>query len=408
MAVLRPAFQVTITNVDKDDNDVGTYDVKAISQITVNQSSQKPCDSAEVYVPTSKKPMIKDKEGKEAELITPKDKLVIKFGYIGEKAELVTVFSGYVSWVSPEMPLVIKAEDAFRKAKHNYVNKTYGTDSNPMWYSDIAVDVLSKADLKAYIPTPQDEEEGDCRTSSLELKEQTVAQAMARLSQDTEWIHFCLPGTDEVYFGPPFPCRKNKKYLPKDAGAESSRLLYRIGSGREKSNVEEGSMPSASWGNIISASDLKYQSQKPYRRVTCNLVDTKYSSKSVKGTAEVPEEDKECEEQEVSFTAHYDFKKSKAENEAEAMRRAEERLAMLNSTQYTGSFTTFGNPGLRHSQIFKLESAEHPGKINGYYEAKSVSFNYSPTGGFRMTVEVRKPPDESREGVMSAYVKEIK
>lgn len=152
-------------------------------------------------------------------------------------------------------------------------------------------------------------------------------------------------------------------------------------------------MSAASWGNIISASDLKYQSQKPYRRVICNLVDTKYSSKSVEGTAEVPK-DEECEEQEVSFTAHYDFKSSKAENEAEAKRRAEERLAMLNSTQYTGSFTTFGNPGLRHSHIFKLESAEHPGEINHYYEAKSVSFNYSPSGGFRMTVEVRKPPDE--------------
>ncbi len=391
MAVLRPAFQVTITNVDKDGKDVGTYNVKAISQITVNQSSQKPCDSAEVHVPTSKKPMIKDKEGKEAELITPKDKLVIKFGYIGEKADLVTVFSGYVSWVSPEMPLVIKAEDAFRDAKHNYVNKTYGTDSNPMWYSDIARDVLSHAGLDAYIPTP--EKEGDWQTSSLELKEQTVAQAMARLSQDTEWIHFCLPGTNEVYFGPPFPYRKNKKYLPRGAGAESSRLLYRIGSGREKSNFEEGSTSSASWGNIISASGLKYQSRKPYRRVICNLVDTKYSSKSVEGTAEVPEGE-ECEEQEVSFTAHYDFKKSKAENEAEAGRRAEKRLAMLNSTQYTGSFTTFGNPGLRHSQIFKLESAEHPGKIDHYYEAKEVSFNYSPTGGFRMTVQVSRPPDE--------------
>lgn len=391
MAVLRPAFQVTITNVDKDGKDVGTYDVKAISQITVNQSSEKPCDSAEVHIPTSKKPMIKDKEGKEVELITPKDKLVIKFGYIGEKAELVTVFSGYVSWVSPELPLVIKAEDAFCKAKHNYVNKTYGTDSNPVWYSDIAKDVLSHAGLDAYIPTP--EKEGDCRTSSLGLNTQTVAQAMARLSQDTEWIHFCLPGTDKVYFGPPFPYQKNRKYLPEGAGAESSRLLYRIGSGREKSNIEEGIMSSASWGNIISASGLKYQSQKPYRRVTCNLVDTKCSSKSVEGTAEVPE-DEECEEQEVSFTAHYDFKSSKAENEAEAKRRAEERLAMLNSTQYTGSFTTFGNPGLHHSHIFKLESAEHPEKINHYYEAKSVSFNYSPSGGFRMTVEVRKPPDE--------------
>jgi hypothetical protein len=104
--------------------------------------------------------------------------------------------------------------------------------------------------------------------------------------------------------------------------------------------------------------------------------------------------DEECGEQDLSFTAHYEFQKSKSKNEDEAMRRAQERLNQLNSAQYTGSFTTFGNPKLKHSHLFRLESAERP-EINSLYEAKAVTFNYSPTGGFRMTVDIRKPPDRA-------------
>ncbi|GEM_PF-2044278 len=391
MALLKPVFEVQITNINAKGESVGLYKVKAVSQITVNLSAEKPCDTAEIRIPTSKKPMIKQKDDngnvKEMELISPKDKIEIKFGYLGEKADLVTVFSGYVSWVSPEAPLVIKAEDGFRAAKHNWISGEFGSDTKPVWYSDIAKEILSEADLNAYIPTPRTM--GDWQSTGLQLNKQTIAQAMAKLSQDTEWIHFYLPETNEVYFGPRFPYQRG--YLPRGVG-KAQRLLYRIGSGRQKSIALEGSQALSAWGNVISASGLKFQSQKPYRRVICNLVDVRFSSKSVEGTAELPASE-ECGEQEISFTAHYHFKESKAANEAEARRRAKEKLAYLNSSQYSGSFTTFGNPMLRHSQIFKLESAEHPGKIDGYYEAKSISFNYSPSGGFRMTVDVAKPPD---------------
>lgn len=388
MAVLLPTFQVSI----KSTEDNKTYMVKAISQINVNLSAEKPCDSAEVHIPTIKKSMIKDKDGNDLSVnINPGDEIEIGFGYIGETTDLVTVFSGLVSWVSPDIPLVIKAEDNFRKAKHNYVNKEFGTDAKPIWYSEIAEKVLGKAGLEAYIPLAKLDGQGDWKTTGLDLKKQTVAQAMEKLSQDTEWVHFLIPGTKEVYFGPPFPYKRG--FLPR-GGAKPSVLRYRIGSGRlHESRQDTASKQSYPWGNIISASGLEYQSRKPYRRVVCNLVDTRFTSKSVEKEALLPEEE-ECEEQDISFTAHYEFQSSKAANEAEALRRAQERLDQLNAAQYTGSFATFGNPKLKHSHIFRLESAEKP-KINDLYDAKAVTFNYSPSGGFRMTVEVRKPPENS-------------
>lgn len=359
--------------------------VRAVSQITVNLSAEKPADSAEVHVPATKK--IEDleflKPGKEG------SKIEIGFGYIGENAEMATVFVGVIDWISPDLPLVIKAEDAFTHAKHTQIKETFCKGGEKLYYSEIAEKVLAEAGLTAYIPPEVNPGPGKKQLSA-EFKKQTVAQAMAKLSEETQWVHFCIPGTDIIYFGPDWPYHRG--YLPIDgAGGDSKVLLYRIGSGRERSNYDAGSQFSPSWGNIISSSSLQYRRKKPYRKVVCNLVDREQRSKSVSGEAKLPEEEI-CEEQEMSFTEHYSFDSGTSEAKQEAKRRAEKKLAELNAAQYEGSFTTFGNPKLSHSHRFWLESAEHPSR-NDYYDAKAVTFNYSPQGGFRTTVEVRKPPE---------------
>ncbi|TKJ41312.1 hypothetical protein CEE36_08330 [candidate division TA06 bacterium B3_TA06] len=385
MAVLLPTFEVKIIS----SSDEVRY-VQAISQITVNLSSEKPCDSAEVHVPATKK--IEDleflKPGKEGSQIE------IGFGYIGENAEKATVFVGVIDWISPDLPLVIKAEDAFTKAKRKYFTETYCKGGKRLYYSEIAQDVLSRAGLTDYC-MPAAETDLDARPRSMEFKNQTVAQAMAKLSEEIQWVHFCIPGTERVYFGPDWPYLR--RYLPISGPPISKVLLYRIGSGRERSNYEAGSKFSPSWGNIISAGSLKYRTDKPYSKAICNLVDREQQNKSVKG--EYPETEKEYktekvkEGQEFSFTRIYSFDQGKKEAEDRAKELAKRKFHELNAAQYEGSFTTFGNPKLSHSHRFWLESAEHPSR-NGYYEAKAVTFNYSPQGGFRTTVEVRKPPDE--------------
>jgi hypothetical protein len=246
----------------------------------------------------------------------------------------------------------------------------------------------------------------DWKPHSLELKKQTVAQAMAKLSEETQWVHFCIPGTRMVYFGPDWP--HLQKYLPSgESSATPDILAFRIGSGREGTkpmqNLDEdqpepqtpqNKFP-GTWGNIISASSLTYRTQKPYSKIICNLVDREQRNTSVKG--EYPEEEEEfvgaAEGQQHSFTEPYSFDDGKTEAENQAKARAKKKFHELNAAQYEGSFTTFGNPLLSHSQLIWLESVEHP-SYSGYYDAKAVTFNYSPSGGFRMTVEVRKPPED--------------
>jgi hypothetical protein len=385
MAVLLPTFEVKVTL----SSDEVRY-VQAVSQITVNLSAEKPADSAEVHAPATKK--IED-----FKLFEPFNgsgaTIEISFGYLGEKAEKTTIFAGIITWISPDLPLVIKAEDTFTKAKRKYFTETYCKGGKRLYYSEIAQDVLSRAGLSAHMPAAKTDL--DARPRSVEFKKQTVAQAMAKLSEEIQWVHFCIPGEEKVYFGPDWPYLRH--YLPLSGPPGSKALCYRIGSGRERSNYEAGSQFSPSWGNVISAGSLKYRTDKPYSKAVCNLVDREQQNKSVKG--EYPETEKEYktervkEGQEFSFTRVYSFDQGKEEAEDRAKELAKRKFHELNAAQYEGSFTTFGNPKLTHSDPIWLESAEHPGR-NGYYEAKAVTFNYSPQGGFRMTVEVRKPPDE--------------
>jgi len=378
MAVLLPRFEIKITQ----EGEKVRY-VRAVSQITVNLSAEKPADSAEVHVPGAKKTQL--------ELFKKGNDIEIAFGYEGEKSEMRTVFVGVISWVSPNLPLIIKAEDAFEAAKHKYFTETYCKAGECLYYSEIARDILAKAGLSAYIP--MEEKDNDYKPLTLEFKKQTVAQAMAKLSEEIQWVHFCIPGKKVVYFGPDWPYHRN--LLPQEGESSPKVLLYRIGSGRERSNYDAGRQYSPSWGNVISAGSLKYRTRKPFAKVICNLVDREQRNTSAKGEypakAEGYEED--TEGQEKSFTLSYSFDQGKEQAEEYAKGLAKKKYHELNAAQYEGSFTSFGNPLLSHSHRIWLESAEHP-KRNDYYDCKSVTFNYSPSGGFRMTVEVRKPPDE--------------
>lgn len=393
MGVLLPTFEIRVTRPSGE-----VHLVKAITQISVNLSSEKPCDTAEVHIPTTKKAHL--------DLFKPegdvKPEIEISLGYIGQKPELTKIFAGDIVWVSPNLPLVVKAEDVFGRARHRFVNETYCKGGKREYYSHVAKDLLDKAGIKS-VHIPMEKKDTDWEPHSLEIAKQTVAQAMAKLSEETQWVHFCIPGTRKIYFGPDWPHLQG--HLPdSDSPATPDVLAYRIGSGREGTkpadNQDETPASPASppnkfpgtWGNIISASGLKYRTEKPYSKVICNLVDREQRNTSVSGSypAEENEYEGSAEGQEHSFTEPFSYKnKDKAKLHAQA--RAEKKFNELNSAQYEGSFTTFGNPLLSHSQTIWLESVEHPA-YSGYYDARSVSFNYSPTGGFRMTVEVRKPP----------------
>jgi len=373
MPVLFPTFEVKITS-----RKAGTRYVQEVSRIRVELMADRPSDTAQVIVPSRDESCL--------DLFKEGDAVEISLGYEGDNAPAPTkVFSGELCSLSRRLPLVLTASDAFVSAKRTRFTQTYGTDSEPMHYSEIARDVLAKAGLSAFVPEEHDPGPG-CRQHSVEFHDRTVAEAMEMLSERTQWVHFCIPGTRQVYFGPAWPYEKG--LLPAGSAKPPDIYVYAVGDGR--------SYDEAAQGNVISSTGLEYRRCKPYSRVTCELYDARRRFLAVSKTAEA-EGDVGPKTAALRLPYSYpdsDEASAKADAEEYALRCARDRLDELNSTELGGFFTTYGNPNLSHSHPIRLvwlgetKLAVH----DGYYNAKRVIFTYSPQQGFHMKVYVSKPP----------------
>jgi hypothetical protein len=372
MPAIFPDFEIKITSSSGEER----Y-VTALASLKVELCPDVPSDKAVFSIPS--------KDDKDLELFKEEDKVEISLGY--KKGDnipgLAKVFTGEITSLSRELPLVITAHDPFHRAKKEHVTRTYGTDSSPLYYTDIARDLLSKAGLSAVIPSEEDNGPGE-KQHSVEFHNKTVAEAMAMLCERTQWTHFFIPGTaDQVYFGPRWPYHRN--YLEPGSG---DTYVFIVG--------REGSTSVQDRGNIISSDDLEYMREKPYKEVVCQLYDTKQRFLSVSKKAEAEGETGPAS---AKIKLPYSFEGSdetsaKASAEEYAMRCAGEHLEMLNSQEIKGFFMAFGNPNLSHSHEIGIvwRGDKELSRHNGYYDAKRVIFTYSPRDGFHMQVHVSKPP----------------
>ncbi len=371
MSALYPYFEVKITPAGGE----ALY-VITLSSLAVELASDVPSDLATIEIPT--------KEKESLQLFKEGDKVEISLGYKnGDKVPgLKRVFTGEISAVTTHHPLTITAQDPFYRAKKQRITETYGTDSSPLYYTDIARDLLSRVGLCAVIPSEADNGPGQ-KQHSVEFHNKTVAEAMAMLSERTQWTHFFIPGTeDQVYFGPRWPYHRN--YL------EQSPEPYVFVVGKE------GSSDPWDKGNVISSVGLEYLREKPYKEVTCQLFDTKqrFLSVSKKASAEG-----ETGDGSLKIKLPYSFDgadeaSAKASAEKYALQCAEEHLAYVNSQELGGSFVTFGNPDVSHSHEIGMawRGDMELSKNNGFYDAKRVILSFSPGEGFRMQVYLSKPP----------------
>ncbi len=372
MPALFPDFEVRITPAA----DEARY-AAAVANLRVELCSDVPSDMAQFTIPS--------KDDKDMALFKEGDKVEISLGY--KKGDVIpglaNVFTGEITAISRELPLVITAHDLFYRAKKQHVTKTYGTDSAPLYYTDIARDLLAKIGLTARIPAEADDGPGE-KQHSVEFHDKTIAEAFQMLSERTQWTHFFIPGSkDEVYFGPRWPY--HRKYL-NDQNRET--CVFIVG--------KEGSSAPQDRGNIISSDGLKYLREKPYKEVSCLLYDTKQRFVSVSNKATASGETGDAAAK-IKLPYSYDGAdeaQAKASAEKYALRCAEEHLYLLNSQEIGGYFTTFGNPNLFHSHEIAIvwRGDKELSRHNGYYDVKKVIFTYSPREGFHMQVHVSKPP----------------
>lgn len=304
---------------------------KAIAFTTVNSfkvesSWHNLTDTAEVII--AKKLFFEDK-GKVNELVRAGDPIIIKGGYNGE---YFTEFTGYISEVMDDLPVMLKCEDNMYILKRTSVNKSY---------SGIKLEAL----LKAIVPANFDVKAMDVELGSLFLNKTTVSQVLQMLKDDYGIYSYFVGNT--LYSG-----------LIYEDNPETDIVTYTLFGNKQ---------------NVIQ-NDLKYR-HKDMTLIKVTM--TSYLSNGKKKSVTVG--DMEGQEQKLVC--------SNVSSEADIKKLAEKELSRLKIDGYSGGLTSFGIPFVRHGFKGKIVNSEFPEKEGNYY-VESVTTTLSDQGAYRRTVKI--------------------
>ncbi len=278
-------------------------------------------DTAEVILPRALyfgNKILKDK-------IKVGDNIFIALGYNGV---FNLEFSGYVTKIITDAPVVVKCEDAMWKLKQIPVNKIFKN----IKLKDLLIDIM---------PDYLQIDSADIQLGNIIADNTTVAQVLQMLKDDYSIYSYFNRQT--LVSGKVFTDNKES-------------VVY----GFEK--------------NIISH-NLKYVSSEDAKiKVTAECI----KSNGTKITETVGDSDG------VESKLIY----SGIENVADLKKLAQADLDRMKIDGYEGDITSFGVPFVQHGYTALLESKQYPERAGNYYiDAVSTEFSIN---GFRRTVKIGK------------------
>lgn len=256
------------------------------------------------------------------------DKVKIELGYF---PDLRTVFSGYITKVSPKTPIVLECEDNMYLLKTKIIDKYSKTNvSLKQLLSDI---IGSEVEFKTLL---------EVDLGSFRISNSSVAKVLDTLKSDYGFYSYFVDGVLNVG-------------LASDS-SDTEIVEYKF---------EE---------NIIDDSSLEYQ-RSDDMRLKVRAVSIKSSDNS-KIDVEVGDDDgalKTFYTQNATESALKEF--------------ANLKLSEWKYEGFRGSFKTFGEPYIRHGDTAKLISDRFPEK-NGLYEVVSVRRTFNVSDGYKQDVEL--------------------
>jgi hypothetical protein len=304
----------------------GKITVRFAEKVRIDSSWATVGDSAMFTIPNK----VRDQEGNvrevyaEEKLIENGDKVKIELGYF---PELKTEFEGYVTHVEPDFPLKVHCEDLNFILKQENINDEF----EDVTLGDL-MERISPVDYRVNV-------ESTTSLGTLRVKNVTVTRLLQDKIKSTYGIHsFVRDGKLEV--GVPYP--------------GDTQTVHKFAFGK----------------NIVSDS-LRWRSKEALKW-------------RVQGKS--PQEDGSLIKAEVGDNSgsvrtlfKYNVDKKTLE---EAAQRYYERLDF---TGWSGSFTTFGRPFVRHGDAVEVKNERLPER-EGIYNVKRVETHFG-TGGFRRVIE---------------------
>ena len=301
---------------------IGAFELDFVNEIEMNSSWKTFTDTATIILPK--------KITKGGESIFNGDDAVIKKGdpvtiELGYFPELNVVFNGYVSKVENTSPVVIHCEDEMFLLKRNTITKSFKSVDLETLVGEIAGDVKFNT---------VDAEMGQFRISNV-----TPCQVLEEIKK--VYLLDAFIQNKELHVG--------LQYIPETS--TNHKLIF------EKNIIDH----SLEWQNL---EDMK---------IKIKAISMLPNNKKI----EIEVGDPIGEQR----TAHFYNLSEKALREA-----AERELPKFRFSGYRGSFTTFGEPQLKHGDTVELTSYKFPER-NGEYFVDGVETTFGQSG-FRQIVEM--------------------
>jgi hypothetical protein len=263
-------------------------------------------------------------KGKVSELIKAGDPIKLRGGYNGEYFD---EFTGFVSEILDDMPVVLKCEDNMYLLKRTPVNKSY---------SSVKLETL----LKDIVPPEFKIDAMDIDLGSLFLSKTTVSQVLQMLKDDYGLYSYF--NGDTLVSGKIFTDNPNTEVVK-----------YCMDGARK---------------NIIT-NDLKYRKKED---IKIKVTMTSYLNDGTKQSVTVG--DAEGQEQKLVCS------NVSSENAIKAL--AQKELDRLKIDGYSGGITTFGIPFVKHGYTATIENNEFKERSGDYY-VDSVTTTLNDMGAYR-------------------------
>jgi hypothetical protein len=306
-----------------NDVSVGSYKFTGVNEVTVESGWELMTDVCSITVPKKLKwegkPIALDKDA----LLKKGDKVTVKLGYNDENNQ---VFTGYLTNIHADMPIMLQCQDAMWLLKKGNFNKAY----RQVTLSTLLKDMLPSVPVKVV---------AEHDLGMLRIVNATPAKVLNDLRKDYFVKAFFRDGT--LYAG--------LAYVPELQSEHTIRF---------NRNVVENNL------EYVRKDDVKI-------KLKCVIL----NPDNKKEEFEIGDSDGEIR------TIHkYNISRSAMQTLAEA------ELERLRYDGYRGSLTIFGSPYVQHGDVVKLIDGDNPER-DGRYLVKKVSTKFNQNG-YRQTLEI--------------------
>ena len=300
------------------------FEVRRVLSVELSSSWQNLTSTATVKLPT--RLLFQEQEVPIKEWVRPGDAIRIELGY---NQTLVPEFSGFITEVTPGYPVTLACEDAMYQLKRAPVKCSYKSVTLQQLLHDICpksvkIDALA-VDLGAF-----------------KAVNVTVAKVLAKLKELYGFVSYFRDGVlfcGKVYHSPQ-PQAPTGFSFQRDILTDS--LDY-----RQADQMQV----------VVEATSHQLKGQ--------NL-------KVTVGDLQAPDAEKR--------TLQYFNLASEADLKAHALAD----IRKLKVSGYSGSFTTYGLPAMRHGQVVRLTSSEYPERDGDFFISATAKV-FEP-GGYRQTI----------------------